>query len=237
MVRRDRIRVEVLHVSAPTPGSGESKRLEWIKTSTALSKVLIWPIVLIARLLWFHEPISDVVRILPQKIAAADKLSIFSLSVEIQRRAAERGRPAIATKLKQVSAPAIEELLKIGRTSRVGILQTVSDPVSARYSIPSEHDLAVLRELESKELLEVVHWSNKTEEKLRLDDFVRVVRRIPGARFTKDNLGGSWSFSVSPEEAHRLGQYSYRLTELGRESLDLIIEVVAEQLAIAKESK
>jgi hypothetical protein len=76
------------------------------------AKTLVWPILVTTVFVMFRDSIADAVRLLPEKLRESNKISVGSLSFEIQERAARQGNARAAVGLRNLSKSAITLLLR-----------------------------------------------------------------------------------------------------------------------------
>lgn len=79
-----------------------------------LVKVLIWPLLIIGFFSLFYSPLSASIRLLPEKLRESKKISIGSLSLEIQEVVVQKGDSRAAASLRKLPQPAIQLLLNTG---------------------------------------------------------------------------------------------------------------------------
>jgi hypothetical protein len=115
------IRIE-LHNSSPQPESHSA--FEWVKTIGDIAKAVAWPVAVLALAIWLREPLRATAELLPQKILAANKVSVFSFSFEVQRKA----------ELRAVSAQSIRYVK--GRCGCTEVHGRLSDRAPSRVQLP-----------------------------------------------------------------------------------------------------
>ena len=120
-----------------------SAQLEWFKTITELIKSLSWPIVALIVLLTFHGPLARVISLVPQKLEDATKVTIGTLSVEIQQKALMQGQTKVADGFSKLSPGAVARLLRYGKGTTHSVIShnlegtrlNYPEPMSMKYEL------------------------------------------------------------------------------------------------------
>jgi hypothetical protein len=185
-------------------------------------RVLSWPLLIIFLVVVYRRPLRGFLNNLVSKFSEANKVSIGSLSLEIQEKAREVGNPELAQRVGSLSPRAVEELLLTPRDGGMGLISTSNFQGEVKYGLPKEKVMDALRELEIKRF--VVFSEDLTE-------FLRELKTM-----RSDDGGGSnrtWFRSTQPKGSppeERFHRITYKLTDLGRQAADTIVKVVAAQL-------
>ncbi len=230
------IRIEITHHARPASDKRDGNVLEWLRTVVEFAKVLAWPIFAFVMVVWLHEPIFAIIKLIPEQLGAANEVTIASFTVKIDRNAKAHGKPQLAAILTGLSPDAVEQLMKTGRANSIGLLSTTRGRTPPEHSTPNDRDLSVLGELERAGLIQVVRFSeNGREQVTDLASFTKLASSMPGASRTTYDESNGWRFPVSPQ-AEALAEFQYRLTDNGRVAFDSIIKSVAEQLRSESEA-
>lgn len=148
------VMAKVNNTSGNQKNNGENKKNKF-ELILDFVKATIWPIILLLFVVLFFHQISSMMEILPEKLKTSSKLSVANVfSVEINDAALAKGNPELAEIIKNLSKPAIETFLKLGKR-RFGIINR--DVINNIYRLPSNINYYV--ELEDKNLI-------KTSEKI-----------------------------------------------------------------------
>lgn len=187
-----------------------------------------WPLLILVTLIIFYQPVVN-------KLQQSSEISVGTFSLKVRESAKSRGDSGLASKLEGLSKKAIELLIDAGDKDMYFIGE-----FEGKYDIISESFLGYL-ELEKAGFL---------ESKSKIQDLNRWVWSKTGnTRVWYYNNDGSFSpkpvgadphfeirYQLDPElltkEEIELLENTYaKLNVKGREAWDLIVTVVAEQLA------
>ncbi len=213
---------------APEPISSSRLNVRHVEAFVSLMKVIIWPLVILFFFWMLYAPLIRMIGILPDKLLASTKVSVGSLSFEIQQSARAAGSPELAQLISGLSPLAIEQLLNTAR-SRQQLAGRGGEPQS--YTMPSAVEMGAVRELEKKGLLQFERPP---------DEFDRFLKSLP---LDEDNvIGGEriWYRARRPltsSEETELTDQVYYLTESGKRVFDLIIAAVSQELQQPPSSK
>ena len=195
--------------------------------SVQLVGALAWPLLITALFLYFRRPLTDAMKLVPQKLAVASRFAVGTFSVEVANHALAAGRPELAQGLAGLSAPAIRRLLQFDRTSHYfGLVRENwgKDNTKLGYSLPSREELSVLQELEASGFITVTD---------PLNAYLSFVDSLPMRREHWPHSDSSLIplAELSAEHASRMLANHYALSDSGRAAIDAIVEVVARELA------
>ena len=195
------------------------------KLLVGLTGALAWPTLVAIAVVYFRKPIRAVVEGLPRKFSEAKKLSIGSLSLEIEAKAREVGQPELAAQVGSLSAGAVQQLLRTPRTGDMILVSTGNYLNKREYGLPHQDVLDSLQELEAKGFLKL---------KMPLLPYVQGVRRLPSSNADRTVSERDWHLSpydADSAEDKRIREQGYSLTDRGRQAVDTIVKAVAEQLS------
>ena len=208
----------------------ESRVIEITKLIVEVLRALAWPILFAAIVVAFHNPLRGVADGLAQKLSQANRVSIGSLSLEIEVKAKAIGDMEFARQIGNLSPEAVEALLLFPRNTNWTLLARADYKGKLLYGLPK--NITTLRELEKKGFIEF---------KDLLEPFFAELNHLPKYKFDPcddDDMEGAddftWyspPFSVDSAEDKRLSGQSYSQTEVGRLAVDAIVRAVAAQLA------
>lgn len=100
----------------------ETQRVESMNTAQLLLeavKVLIWPLILVGVFFAFRDPLTATIQLIPEKLRESKKVSVGSLSFEIEERAARQGDARAVAGLRHLSEEAISLLLRSSGQTRL----------------------------------------------------------------------------------------------------------------------
>lgn len=213
-----------LDVTFHRPNTQPALLLRVLQLLGTLLKTLAWPTFAFVLFFYLREPMLNIAKRIPDMLAKSSKVSIGTLSFELREQAQAIGAPQFADLIQGLSPAAIEQLLRIGRSSSMLV---GSGENESEYFLPSERAMAALLELDEKGLL---HWEIPRKE------FEAMVEHIPhekGRDLDWDMTPLVPKRPITSEEQRKLKSQSYRLSEKGLKALDLIIASVANQLKAA----
>lgn len=211
---------------ASSDPKGAASLLQVLETFASIIKTVTLPLVLLFLFFEFRSPLSDIARLLPQKIDQAYKVSAGGLSIEIERSAKASGNPELAKLIDGLSRNALEILLRSSKNeSSIMSTSPGASPGQVVYNIPHTAEIAALQELETNGLIEpgkpISEWYEEVKQKLAL----------------KNNYGTYDAYvalkgkaKLDEESEKSLWAARYKLSELGEKSVDLIIRSVTEEL-------
>lgn len=203
----------------------ENNSLEVAKLVIEGIRALAWPVLLGAVLIAFNSPLQTVVESFSIKLSQANKVSIGSLSLEIEAKAREAGNPELGRQVGSLTAQAVQQLLLTPVSGHMTLL-SISDYQDKReYGLPNPEIMAALEELERKEFLRF---------QLPLAPFLKELKRMTRSDTILNDSEKLWysaSSTTDLEEERRLSEQSYSLTEKGKQAVDAIVKAVAGQLS------
>lgn len=190
--------------------------IKHLEVFVSFMKVMVWPALILILFLWLRGPITKTVEVLPERISKSTKLTVWNLSIEIQQAAQNSGHPELAEIIGELSPRAIETLLRIAKDKH-GLVAT-GDGQSV-YFLPTSEEMDALLELERKGLLRF---------ELPPQDFNNFAQRLP---WEINQQTGEYrpTRPLTQAEKEKLLQQQYYLTDIGRTTFDLIIQVAAQE--------
>jgi len=206
-----------------------------------LIKTLIWPVILLLLLILYGKPIGKTINLLPGKLEQSSKVSVGSLSFEIEKTAISTGNRDLADMIKNLSETSLRKLLTIGYGSLIFTVSSEYDKNGKgekRYLTPQH--IVEFQELEKNKLI-------AGEESI--DNFLKYFKSLGAIEETRySNDDGTTTYSsttqsnhpytelsllvskLSVEDEKRIAKYSIELTDKGKKAVDIIVKVIAEQI-------
>lgn len=199
-----------------------------------LLKAILWPIVVISVLLFYHSEISEMFR-------SSSKVSLGSFSMEMQREANNKGSADLSNVISELSIPGIKKLLSMGASGSFGIVgqRRGYEEQESGYNLTA--DLSTWEELEKANLV--------IGENFRISDLVNLFKSLKAQETTVYYNDQGYSTTIKddtypyegkeyflPESKlnkdlkQKLENYTITLTENGRKALDIIVETTAKQI-------
>lgn len=197
------------------------RALKLFEALTNFIKAAAWPLIAIAVFLEFRQPIREAVAVIPKKMSESQKLTVGSLSIEIEKRANAVGDPELATLIDGLSPQAIELMLRLKREGTSVASSSGGDEPSIYY-FPKAEEYLTLKELDLKHLIDP--GVDLTEYR----KFVETKLRLMGDSGNRDNYQPRRP--LTPEEKHEIWKAQYRLSERGAKAVQLIISAVSREL-------
>ncbi len=205
-----------------------------------LLKAALWPIIAVIVFFSYKDDIGKVIGIIPKKFEDSSKITMGSITLEIEKTARSSGNAELGKIIKNLSERGISKLLTLGQSSHMVMYNTANShggPEEHNFKTPSDMD--VLLELEKNGLLtgdgsveeffdfvksldhttEVVYaYPDGTESQSSSDDAFRVERlKIEHAILSK-------------QQYKKLDDYTVRLSDDGRKAFEIVIKVIADQI-------
>jgi hypothetical protein len=223
---------------AQPPVANSSSRSEILE----FAKVVLggWPAFGLIFMLLFYEPVRDAINAIPEKVRSAEEIGLLGVSLKstILAEAKKAGAFQLSETLPSLSPAAIEFLLRGSREYNSLVAFNKDAGLLTEVWIPSTPTVEILDELESKKLISIqVGQDGKLEgaNALRRDlsDFKNRHPSKEQDSLEKDRVHLRF-LSPSPVEQP---SYSWRLTELGRNAVDIILKAVSTQLSPTLEKR
>lgn len=209
-----------------------------------LIRSLIWPFIILLVFIIYGSEINQIIKLIPKKIETSSKISVGSISLEIEKSAKQIGNAELGEIIKNLSESGIRKLLTLG-TGRFNIIlrceyreKTESEKA---FSLP--HDISVLEELEKNGLI-------KSNDNMSLESFIAFFKRKkPIERIWYGDPNASYSTSpetkttqkfseftlpfskLNQQEYKLIDGYDIELSENGRKAYEIIVQVVSEQIS------
>jgi len=214
------------------PNPGSDKKPTWLsilENSLELTKVFVWPALILVILSLFYAPIRDSLEQLPTIVSQAQKISVGSLSVEVQAQARQIGGTELASALQGLSSKAIEKVLLTGRTN-VQIIGTNSNDAT-RLTLPGFDDMKAFKEVESKRLLTLRMERNPVSS---FAEFETAFHNLPLAPDYSDADQQTFVLKSGEVSSIPLLRTEYKLTPLGLAAFDSVVNAVSHQLSVSE---
>ncbi|MEO1469769.1 MAG: hypothetical protein AAFV86_11980 [Pseudomonadota bacterium] len=195
-----------------------------------LLRTLVWPVFLVAVFIRFEEPIERSIRLVPNLLASAEKVSAVGIEIQLSRAARDRGESALAVEIGELSGAAVELLLE-SEGGRRGIYSyTRYDDRRKKFNMPPPETLDAYEELASKGLVEVSGDLQALRDGIdarmrRIDD------RSDDGRLAYELRDSRIGEDVDLPDEMRV---SAGLTDRGREAKSLLIEAMVRELAAGR---
>jgi hypothetical protein len=189
-------------------------------------KVFAWPLLIGCLVVVYHHPLRGVMESLALKFSEASKVSIGSLTVEVQAKARESGNPELAAQVGALSPSEVLELLHTPRGNGGMNLVSVGHTLLGKreYGLPKPDVMKALDGLEQKQFI-------RFQEDLKTYE-ADISRLRPDHHIGDDSF--DWFVAVDPEGSaadRRFSEQNYSFTDLGREAANAIAKAVAAELS------
>lgn len=202
----------------------------WIKGVEAtvnLVKAVIWPALILYVFFALHVPIDQILSELPEKLSEAQKISVGSLSLEVQAQAKRTGGMELAVTLQNLSPKAVALLININRAYWAVYSLDMQE---RKIFGPSPERVKLVAELQSQNLLVF------SEDPLAFDKFLKTLQLTKTSEGRTSEHGEEQpaeyklTRDLTEEENKRLQREQIHLTELGASAFDSVVAAVVEQL-------
>lgn len=209
-----------------------------------LIRAMIWPLVILIFFIAYHGEFTKIVTLIPSEIERSSKISIGSMTLEIEKTARSSGNGKLAVIIKNLSEKGIRKLLSMGSGSHSFMIRSKlfkNGTTENGFTLPIDTD--VLKELEKKGLLQ----TNEPIDKFL--SYFKGLHPNESTRYTSpDGLSSSDSNSgpdstytkntdysipvsrLSSADSLRIEQFDGKLSQQGQKAFDIIVQVIAEQL-------
>ena len=203
----------------------ENHSIEVAKLVIEGVRALAWPVLVAVVLVVFNKPLREVVESFSTKFSQANKVSIGSLSLEVEAKAREAGNPELGRQVGSLTAQAVQQLLRTPVSGDMILLSTSEYQGKREYGLPSPEVMTALKELEKKEFLRF---------RKPLDPFLSELRRLPRSDTDRHDPERVWylsSVAANTSDDRRFRDQGYSLTDKGKQAVDTIVRAVASQLS------
>ena len=202
-----------------------------------LIKSLLWPFIILVLFLNYRSEFNDIIRIIPRKLESSSKISMGSLSFEIEKTAKNSGNEELGIIIKNLSEKGIRKLITLGTEYHRLMLRTEyfekDKPTVEAFVIPE--DIDVYRELERNGLL-------KPNEPI--DNFIEFYKSLnpieqkfsSSSGLHKDSLDLTiveltvLASKLSSADNERIKNFGTELSESGKKAFDIIVHVISKQI-------
>ena len=200
--------------------------MEVLKHIIELAQALAWPLVALYALAYFRRPLRSALELLPEKLRGVSKLTVGSLSFEIQAYLQATGDEELLRVLPKVSRRSFEKLLDLRATNHFYSLCVRGTNIRVEgetFSLRDQQELTSLREMESLGLIRF------TEP---LGEFEAFFEALPGYTPVQGSTDdGLVSIGLLTDAQRlRIESQRYVLTDLGRRAYDAVFTVVIRQI-------
>ena len=202
----------------------ENQSLEIAKLVIEAVRVLAWPVLIAILVILFFKPLREIAESFSLKFSEAHKVSIGSLSLEIEAKAREVGNPELGRQVGSLTPGAVEQLLRTPRSGDMILVSTSDFQQKREYGVPNQDALSSLKELEKKGFLKF---------RQPLEHFLAELRKLDRSDTNRGDSERTWHISpfiAESEGDKRIRDQGYSLTDKGRQAVDTIVKAVASQL-------
>jgi hypothetical protein len=199
------------------PTGAAAGLIDYLRLAVDLTRAIAWPVLVLAAVVTFREPVRDVLNVLPQKLSEAGRLSVGSFALEVQAQTRAQGNPELATILTGLSREAIQRLMSVPEKTHFLIAYEYAS--IGEYTLFTDKDLDALNELATKGLVQ-------------LDEPLPTFRAWVMTRFRKTDQGNSYKpiAPLSATERSRMIGQGFALTTLGSQAIRAIVNAVVQEI-------
>lgn len=212
----------------------EPESRQWGNTIAELTKIVFagWPVFGLVFLLLFYKPLSAAINAMPDKVKRAEEMSAFGISLKatIQKEAEKVGSLELSETLPALPPAAVELLLRSDRERNTMTSYSPGATGITRVWFPAEQKLTTLEELEAKELIQIIRdFDNEQSVKTARAEFEKFKKQYPG-RETPASRSDATEWELSPPREVDVPNFAWKLTDLGKKAVDVIVNAVSTQL-------
>jgi hypothetical protein len=205
-----------------------------------LFKAILWPLIVLIIFFSYKAELNDIIRLIPKKLESSSKISVGSLSFEIEKTARKTGNEELGEIIKNLSEGSIRKLLTLGSGRHSVMIRNDVNEYNKEKSYTLPRDFNILIELEKNGLL-------KADEPL--DQFLSFFKRLkPEEKIWYMSNSGSTSRSrdstfdekvvdltistskINSKELERIDRFGIELSEMGKKAFGIIVKVISEQI-------
>lgn len=206
-----------------------------------LLKAILWPIIVLFIFFSYKTELGEIIRLIPKKIETSSKISIGSISLEIDKKARSTGNEELGGIIKTLSEKGIRRLLTLGIGRYDVIVHSKiydNGKEGDSYTIP--HDWDVLQELEKSGLLKAdeplekflsffksLHPIGKTVYLSKDDHTSTSPDETYNQKFVELTMPVS---RLNADDYKRIDRFAVELSESGKLAFNIIVRVVGEQI-------
>lgn len=193
----------------------------------------------------YKSDLNKIIGLIPKQIEKSSKISVGSLSLEIDRTAKISGNVELAEIIKKLSEKGIRKLLTFSSISHAVLVHSKAKDTNEEYfTLPS--DIDVVLELEKNGLIK---GNSHIDKNLTVEDFISLFKTFPSKKvaiymspegFSMDEKYGKFTEKITqnrvfgsqlrPDELAQLNNYTIQLSDQGKKAYEIIVHVVAEQI-------
>lgn len=197
-----------------------------------------WPALGLLFLVLFYSPLRDALNAIPEKVKTASEIGALGVSLKstFQVEAAKLGAGKLSETIPGLSGAAIERLLRAPRNSESLVSYTEGSEGKARMiaiNFPGLWEMDALSELEAQGLIALESHNGELLTGLGAREMIDQFRKAnPGHEDLSSNEDRvTWSLDkpLAPNAFPIMLQW--RLTDLGRKAVEVILKAVSSELA------
>jgi hypothetical protein len=206
-----------------------------------LLKAVLWPVIVLVVFLTYKEELNKIFQMIPEKLENSSKISVGSLSFEIEKTARRAGNAELGGIIHNLSEDGIRQLLTLGSGRHSIVVRHDPDQFNnfqKNYSLPV--NMKVLIELEESSLLkadEPLEAFNKFFMTLNPDE--KMVYKSGSILSSEEkhiqNEQKITQFTISESklsqaQLQRIERMGVELSESGVKAFRIIVGVISEQI-------
>jgi hypothetical protein len=185
--------------------------------------------------LLFYAPLKDAIGAIPAKVKDAEQIEVLGVSLKSTLRVeAQRiGVISLSETLPALSPQAVELLLRSVRDREESLLSySLDDRRITRVWLPGAQMLDVLGELEQKGLVNVIVRPRQSEASgiQAMREAIAAFRRERPGREGSSSDASRLEWQLDRPATFDTPYFAWRLTDLGRKGVDVIVSAVSSQL-------
>jgi hypothetical protein len=230
-------RIETQLTARETPGGSR-----WLEVAKA---VIGWPLFGLLFLILFYGPLHQAISAIPSKVENADQIEMFGVSLKstIRTEAKRIGESNLSETLPALSPSAIELLLRASEGPETTIVSySIEHDLITRVWLPGPQLLDTLQELEQKGLVTTsARASGKPDEQPSQEGIEKIragIRQFQGQYRGRETASEPARVQWDLEKPLRFEPpyFAWRLTDLGKKGVDVILRAVSSQLSSTNKS-
>jgi hypothetical protein len=209
---------------------------------TDFLKTIIWPLIIVIFFLYYNKDISKIIHTVPKKIEASSKLTVGSISLEIDKSAKLSGNEELGKIIKNLSKEGIRKLLwlSFGKFQMFSEREIETKAKSKKgFNFPT--DIKILKELEDNGLISTEGMTfNQIYElcqtsRVTKNEHWKGIDSLNNFNINSDVMIREFEYSISTEllnskEKQSLTNHMVNLTENGQKAIKIIVDVIATQI-------
>lgn len=198
-----------------------------------------WPALGFLFIILFYFPLRDALNAIPDKVKTADEIGVLGVSLKstIKKEAAKLGEVKLSETLPSLSNSAIELLLRAPRNGEGLVSYSPNDqhqPVKIHFPSPSV--LTALSELQTQGLVDIETFGSPQDRNVTGPEITESINKFraayPGTEEPSfDDGRATWILNSPLSRETRIPEFSWKLSELGKKGVDVILKAVSTELA------